>query len=97
MSMFAVAAVAVLVSMSMALIRAVRGPTVFDRILAVNAFGTLTVVLIAVHGFLVGRPEFLDLALVYALINFIGTIAVSKFIQFQSVNDPENEGVEGDI
>ena len=50
-----------------------------------NAFGTLTVLLIAVYGFLTDRPEFLDIALVYALINFIGTIAVTKFIHFENL------------
>ena len=82
---FAAATLAVLVTMVLVLIRALKGPTVFDRILAVNSFGTLTVLLIAVVGFLQGRPEFLDLALVYALINFIGTIAVTKFIKFQDM------------
>jgi multicomponent Na+:H+ antiporter subunit F len=83
MSMFGAAAAAVLISMLLVLVRAFRGPTVFDRILAINSFGTLTVLLIAVHGYLAGRPEFLDLALVYALINFIGTIAVTRFVRFQ--------------
>jgi len=86
--MFAAAAAAILVSMALALFRAVKGPSVFDRILAVNVFGTLTFMLIAVHGFLAGRPEFLDLALVYALINFIGTIAVIKYVTFASVKAP---------
>jgi len=80
--MFAVATVGLLASMSMALARALLGPTVYDRVLAMNTFGTKTVLLIAVVGFLAGRPEFLDLALVYALINFIGTIAVLKFFEF---------------
>jgi len=80
--MFAAAMVGVLVTMLLALVAAVRGPTVYDRILAVNMFGTKTVLLIAVAGFLAGRPEFLDLALVYALVNFIGTIAVLKFSRF---------------
>ena len=80
--MFVVATVGLLASMSMALARALLGPTVYDRVLAVNTFGTKTVLLIAVVGFLAGRPEFLDLALVYALINFIGTIAVLKFFEF---------------
>ena len=71
----------------LALIAAVRGPTVYDRILAVNMFGTKTVLLIAVSGFLSGRPEFLDLALVYALVNFIGTVAVLKFARFGSLGD----------
>ena len=80
--MFWAAGAAILVCMVMSLIRSVLGPTVFDRILAVNSFGTKTVLLIAVLGFLTGRPDFLDLAMVYALMNFIGTIAVMKFTRF---------------
>ena len=80
--MFTVATIGILLSMGLALTRAILGPTVYDRVLAVNTFGTKTVLLIAVLGFLSGRPEFLDLALVYALINFIGTIAVLKFFEF---------------
>ena len=76
--MFAAAAAALLVTMAMALIRAIKGPSIYDRILAANGFGTKTVLMIAVLGFLMGRPEFMDLALVYALINFVGTIAVLK-------------------
>ena len=81
-SMFGAATAALLVCMAITLARAIVGPTVFDRILAVNSFGTKTVLLIAVYGFLSGRPDFLDLALVYALMNFIGTIAVMKFARF---------------
>lgn len=80
--MFATAMLGVLVTMFLALLAAMRGPTVFDRILAINMFGTKTVLLIAVSGFLVGRPEWLDLALVYALVNFVGTVAVLKFVRF---------------
>ncbi len=80
--MFVVATLGILASMTLALVRALLGPTVYDRVMAVNTFGTKTVLLIAVVGFLAGRPEFLDLALVYALINFIGTIAVLKFFEF---------------
>ena len=80
--MFAAATLAVLVTMGLALIRAFRGPTVYDRILAVNMFGTKTVLFIAVFGFLNGRPDFLDIALVYALINFISTVAVLKFFEY---------------
>lgn len=80
--MFEVAAIAVLISMGLALARACLGPTVFDRILSVNSFGTKTVVLIAVLGFMSGRPDFLDISLVYALINFIGTVAVLKYVKY---------------
>ncbi len=79
--MFAVAAVGIGIGMTLAMIRALLGPTLYDRVLALNTFGTKTVLLIAVLGFLAGRPEFLDLALVYALINFIGTIAVLKYFE----------------
>ena len=80
--MFAAAMIGVLVTMALALTRATLGPTVYDRLLAVNAFGTQTVLFIAVLGFLSERPEWLDLALVYALVNFTGTIAVLKFSRF---------------
>ena len=80
--MFAAAAAALLATMLLALTRALLGPTVYDRILAVNTFGTKTVLLIAVVGFLTGRPDFLDIGLLYALINFIGTIAVLKFFRY---------------
>ncbi len=80
--MFIAVTAAILVTMALALTRALLGPTVYDRVLAVNMFGTKTVLLIAVLGFLAGRPDFLDISLVYALINFIGTIAVLKFLKF---------------
>ena len=80
--MFAAAAAAILVTMGLALIRAVKGPSIYDRILAVNMFGTKTVLIIAVLGFLMGRPDFMDIALVYALINFVGTIAVLKVFKY---------------
>ena len=93
--MFIIASVAVLVTMALALARAFLGPTVYDRVLAMNMFGTKTVLIIAVLGFLTGRPDFLDLALLYALINFIGTLAVLKFFEFGDLSrrlDYEEEG-----
>ncbi len=80
--MFAAAAAAIIITMGLALVRALLGPTTFDRILAVNMFATKTTLLIAVVGFLTGRPEFLDIALAYALINFIGTIALLRVYRF---------------
>jgi len=74
-----------LVTMLLALVRAFRGPTVFDRVLAANMFGTKTVLLIAVSGFLAGRPEWLDLAILYALMNFIGMIALLRFSKFDNL------------
>jgi len=72
----------ILLTMVLALYRGIRGPTLYDRILAVNGFGTKTVLIIAVYGFFKGRPDFLDIAIVYALINFISTIAVLKFFEY---------------
>jgi multicomponent Na+:H+ antiporter subunit F len=83
--MFAVAVLALLVALALALARAIRGPTVFDRLLATNASGTLAVLLLSVMGFLNGRPEFLDLAIVYGLLNVVGTIAVLKFFRHGSL------------
>jgi len=80
--MWAAAAAGILVSMTLALIRALLGPTMYDRVLAVNTFGTKTVLLLLVIGFLTGRPDWVDLSLVYALINFIGTIAVLKYFEY---------------
>lgn len=76
--------IALLVVMSLALVRAVLGPTIHDRILAVNMFGTKTVLLIAVTCFTFGRPEFLDIALVYALINFVSVIGVLRYFEFRN-------------
>lgn len=81
-TMYLVTALAVLVTMGMAVIRALLGPTVYDRILSVNIFGTKTVLIIALIGFILGRPEFIDVAIVYALINFIGIVAVLKFFEY---------------
>lgn len=94
--MFAAAAIGLVVAMALALIRAYAGPTLYDRILAVNAFGTKTVLMIAVLGFLMGRPDFLDIALVYALINFIGTIAVLKFFRYGDLGSAGRKAKEGE-
>ncbi|MFK7860701.1 MAG: monovalent cation/H+ antiporter complex subunit F [Granulosicoccus sp.] len=83
--MFIAGTLALLVTMALTLWRTLLGPTLFDRLLAVNSFGTKTVLLISVYGFLTGRPEFLDIALVYSLINFVGTIAVLKFFEYDDL------------
>lgn len=79
--MYYAVSLAVLLTMGLALIRAVMGPSVYDRVLAVNMFGTKIVLLLSVIAFLYGRPDFLDLALAYALINFIGVLAVLEFFR----------------
>lgn len=79
--MYYIVSIAILVTMGLALIRAFRGPTVYDRVLAVNMFGTKTALLLSVIALLFGRPDFLDLALAYALINFVGVLAVLEFFK----------------
>lgn len=99
--MFVAAIIAIAITMALGLVRAALGPTVFDRILALNMIGTETVLLIAVFGFLTGRPDFLDLALVYALMNFIGSIAVAKFARFGNLARdrglPEAQTISPDV
>ena len=86
---------ALMAAMLLMLIRAFRGPTIYDRLLAINSFGTKTVVIIAVYGFYTERPDFLDIALVYALCNFIVVLAVLKYFEYGDLgsvgNQPEDE------
>lgn len=95
--MFVLAIIALFIAMILVLVRLFSGPTLYDRVMAVNSFGTHTVLFIGVLGFLSGRPDFLDIALLYALINFVGTIAILKFFRYRAIGDvpretPEAEG-----
>ena len=85
--MFAAAACGLLGALALVLIRAFIGPTVFDRAQAANTVGTLAVLLLSVLGFLSGRPDFLDLAIVYGLLNLVGTIAVLKYFQYGTLGE----------
>jgi len=78
--MFITVSIVILVAIALGLLRAFRGPTLYDRVLAANMIGTLTVLMVAVLGFMTGRPEFLDIALVYVLISFVSTIAVLRVV-----------------
>ena len=89
--MYLIASLAILVTMALALVRALLGPSVYDRVLAVNMFGTKTALLLSVVAFLYGRPDFLDLALAYALINFVGVLAVLEFFQKRSATRDEED------
>jgi multicomponent Na+:H+ antiporter subunit F len=89
--MFTAAALALLVTLALAIARAILGPTVFDRAQAGNTVGTVAMMLLAVIGFLTGRPEFLDVAIVYGLLNAVGTIAVLKFFRQGDLGDPGEE------
>lgn len=93
--MFTAAILAVLAAMTLAVARALLGPTAFDRLLAVNKIGTLAIMLLALFGFVTGRPEFLDLGITYALLNMIGTLAVLKFFRYGALGyDHRNDDIE---
>lgn len=89
--MYILTALTLLVVMAITLVRAFKGPTLYDRILAVNTFGTKTVLLIAIIDFLAGRPDFLDIAIVYSLINFISVIGILRFFEYSSKKTIEED------
>lgn len=80
--MFIAAGLAIMVAFIFAVVRALRGPTVFDRLVAANSIGTAAILLLAVLGFITDRPEFLDIGITYCLLNLIGTLAVLKFFRY---------------
>ncbi len=90
--MLAAATLALLMTVALALARAGLGPTVFDRLQAANTIGTCAMLLLAVLGFLAGRPEFLDLAIVYGLLNAIGVFAVLKFLRQGNLGEDDARG-----
>ena len=92
--MFAVAIVAVLAALALAVARALIGPTAFDRLLAANSVGTSAILLLALFGFMTGRPEFLDIALVYVLLNLTGILAVLKFFRYGALGHAQDPGRE---
>ena len=92
--MFAIPILAVLVALTLAVVRALAGPTAFDRLLAANNIGTSAIMLLALFGFMTGRPEFLDIGITYVLLNMIGTLAVLKFFRYGALGhaqDPEKD------
>ncbi len=89
--MLAAAIIAVLAATALILTRALLGPTVFDRLVAANTLGNAAILLLALYGFLTDRPEFLDIGLVYALLNIIGTFAVLKFLRFGALGHAGEE------
>jgi multicomponent Na+:H+ antiporter subunit F len=79
------AGIAILVGIFLVLMRAFLGPSIYDRILAMNTMGTKTVIFVALLGFIMKRSDFLDIALAYALVNFVGTIAILKYVEFRKL------------
>ena len=92
--MYITVTIAILVTLGLALTRALIGPTFYDRIAAINMFGTKTVLLIAVLAFLSGRMDVLDIALTYALINFIGVVAVLRLVAHGDFHSPDDEMIK---
>ena len=91
---YMVSAAAILVALGLAVFRALAGPTVFDRALAANAVGTGAIMLLAIVGFLTDRPEFLDIGILYALLNIIATLAVLKFFRYGDLGHAGEEPVD---
>ncbi|MEQ8345701.1 MAG: monovalent cation/H+ antiporter complex subunit F [Sneathiellaceae bacterium] len=85
MTMFSLAAILVLAALVLAVLRAARGPTIYDRILAGNTVGTLAVLLLLLGGFVTERPEFIDLAITYQFLNIVGTVAILKYFRYGSL------------
>ncbi len=80
--LFVVIAIVIALLMVIPLYRVVVGPTVYDRIIGAGLIGTKSILLLAIVGFTYNRIEmFVDLAIVYALLNFVGTIAASKYLE----------------
>ncbi len=92
--MFVAGIAAVLVALTLMVVRALRGPSTFDRLVASNAIATAVILLLALYGFFIDRPEFLDIALLYALLNAVGTFAVLKFWRYGSLGDAGSEEEE---
>lgn len=92
--MLVAAIIAILVTMALALVRGFKGPTEYDRMLAANSFGTKTVLLIALGGHALSWHSYLDIALLYAMVNFVGTIAVMRFFEY-CCGDDESGDAEG--
>ena len=87
--MFATVLLACAVSIMLLVVRAAKGPSAFDRILAVNSIGTVIILGISLHGFALGRPEFVDISILYAVLNFLGTLAILRFYRSSDVNDED--------
>ena len=90
--MYIIATIAIILALILIVIRAVRGPTIFDRVLAGNAVGTVAILLLIIVGFLFGRPDWVDIALTYALLNIIATLAILKYFRHGDLaHDPDEK------
>lgn len=80
------AAFFLLITMGLMIARLISGPTLYDRLLAVNSFGTKIVIFLCLFCMIIDRPDGVDIALLYALMNFIATIAVLKFFRYRALD-----------
>ena len=94
MNMFEIGSILILITFAFTLYRAIQGPDMFDRIVAINSSGTLAVLLISIYGFLMNRPDFLDLAIIYGFLNVVGTIAILKFFRYGNLGFEESNSKE---
>ena len=81
LTVFLATALLIVVTIILALYRATLGPEVYNRVAAVNVIGTKTIVLLVIIGYIFERPLFFDISLLYALLNFIGTLAFAKYLE----------------
>jgi multicomponent Na+:H+ antiporter subunit F len=80
-TIFWVTILLIALAIGLSLYRAVAGPGVFNRVAGVNVIGTKTIALLVVMGYYFERPYFFDIALLYAMINFIGTLVFAKYLE----------------
>ncbi|MFQ6071393.1 MAG: monovalent cation/H+ antiporter complex subunit F [Methanosarcinales archaeon] len=79
--LFKIISITIIITTLLCLYRGVYGPEMYNRLVAINTIGTKTIVILVLIGFIYERPFFFDIALVYALLNFIGTLAISKYVE----------------
>ena len=89
--MFVAVLFACAICIIMLVVRASKGPSAFDRILAVNSIGTLIILGISLHGFALGRPEFVDISILYAILNFLGTLAILRFYPLPDASEENKQ------
>tara|TARA_B100001964_G_C14217242_1_gene593393 strand:- start:659 stop:961 length:303 start_codon:yes stop_codon:yes gene_type:complete len=92
------AGITLIALMFLVLVLAIKGPTVIDRLVAVNVIGTKSIVLLLFAGILFGQLDmFVDIALGYGLLNYIVSIAASRYYQHRKCLEPEHTIGKGEV
>lgn len=87
---FLYSSVALTIIIAVPMIRVVKGPTLFDRLLATNAIATKTIVLICLTGYIFGRIDmFIDITLAYAILGFLGSLIIAKYLSSPKIRQGE--------